>query len=145
MKTFLKVALVAMGLCCTTPALAMSGSAVDPDTFQLTCVPPLDHSERDPIVRIHVLVTFKPLDMKVVHESYAGRRYDRAAQYTDTEVKNSAAATSWHGTLRSDLRREIIGAVIVNDNDEGFYVETYYRDGREIGSVVAPCEIEKMR
>jgi hypothetical protein len=112
-------------------------------SYKLICVPPRDPRESDPIARIHVEVTLVPPDMKaIVHESYSGRTYNRAAQYTNITVAGAGdSRVIWRGTLISNPLLSIVSVVYLNQNDQFFYVETHYRGASMTGTMTAPCEV----
>ena len=127
---------------------ADAADKAETSTFHLLCVPQaLNHRERDPVVRIFVTVTYDPLDLKVVHETYAGNDYDRGHQYINTNVKAVGAGDNvdnkviWAGSLIRDPRRSIVGAVILQPSDRAFYTEAYYRNGALLGTMISNCTL----
>ena len=117
-----------------------------PANVALICTPPLDHSERNPVVRIMVDATFDAkaednvTEFNVVHELYDGAQFDRSKQYDHAVLTNKEGHKDWFwkGTWTKNIRVTMVGHLYQN-NAGWFYDEAQFRDDRAINFVASPC------
>jgi hypothetical protein len=139
-------------LLATAMSVAVFGSAkagfqAPPDigsSVSLVCRPPLDRTDRDPVVKTFVTLSFKNgyevQEFTVIHELFNGRKIDRSDQYTGT-VAHVPGQNEWSWTGRLDRNRSITmeARVFRNARNEWWYEESVFHDGRSDVSIRYRC------
>jgi hypothetical protein len=114
MRKLLTPAAVLVAL--ATPAMAFTAAPQDPPLgsgIYLTCKPPLDRSDRDPVVSTMVSVEFvrdtnyhvKSFD--VIHSLFSGRTINRNDQYSGTVSKKEKSGITRNMPIMSHAKRSV--------------------------------------
>jgi hypothetical protein len=126
---------------------AQAGFQAPPDigsNVYLVCRPPLDHNDRNPVVKTVVNLTFKNghevQDFTVIHELFDGRKIDRSDQYTGT-VAHVPGHNEWSWSGRSDRNPHITmeARVFRDARNEWWYQENVFDNGRSNGAIHFRC------
>jgi hypothetical protein len=136
MRKLLTPAAVLVAL--ATPAMAFTAAPQDPPLgsgIYLTCKPPLDRSDRDPVISTMVSVEFLPdtnyhvKSFDVIHNLFSGRTINRNDQYSGTvSKKEDYQEWYWTGVQNRDRRVSMLGKLIHNDRFGWRYQETVFKD-----------------
>jgi hypothetical protein len=129
-----------------TPAMAFTAAPQDPPLgsgIYLTCKPPLDRSDSDPVVSTMVSVEFLPdtnhhvKSFDVIHNLFSGRTINRNDQYSGTASnKENYEESYWTGVQNRDRSVSMLGKLI-HDNRFGWrYQETVFKN-RSIDHVIS--------
>jgi hypothetical protein len=134
---------------------ARSGSAFRPKKPQplekytvLECVPvqATEHTDRrDRIYKIVVNISFdnnwRPEDMSVLHYAVSGTAYNRADQYTRSDLTQIPGRIdySWTGTWIKNLAVTMRGHLMRSTANKWTYSEQQFKDGREDYSMYSVC------
>jgi hypothetical protein len=130
--------LIFVALLFAAPASAFDNSnATQPRIGQtaLTCHPPLDRSDPDPVVTSGVSIglndKYEPTFMNVTHWLFSGREVDRGTQYSNDGVWKTAGLNEWFwsGRLMRNPRVSMTGRLYLSVRG-WFYEERLFRNGR---------------
>ncbi len=120
------------------------------DSVDLTCLPPLDRRDANPVIRIHVTAQFDEdmnvTQLDVVHLLFNGAEHNRSDQYTNEFLgrKNGYMEWIWRGTWIKNSSVKMIGRLYFN-NLGWFYEEIQFQNSRQSFDIVSPCEESKQR
>lgn len=118
------------------------------DSVDLTCLPPLDRRDPNPVIRIHVTAQFDEdmnvTKLDVVHLLFNGAEHNRSDQYTNDFLgrKPGYLDWSWKGTWVKNSSVTMIGHLYFN-NLGWFYEETQFENYRQSFDIISPCEESK--
>jgi hypothetical protein len=140
-----RLATLAILACLVTPAFAFY-VAPGPDavlnSFELTCTPPLNRRDRDPVVRIHLAVTIDrnttPTEFEIRHETMSGHFYSRTEQYELSQLWQLGDVTSWTG-YRKRHPEQIGSGELWHNREQWFYEEWFYTGTRQRDHVKSTC------
>jgi hypothetical protein len=114
----------------------------------LECVPiqATKHTDRrDPIYKIAVTISLgdnlEPEDMSVLHYATSGASYNRAGQYTRSNLIHTAGKTDyyWTGTWVKDSAVTMRGHLMRSTENKWTYSEQTFRDGQQDYSMSSVC------
>jgi hypothetical protein len=139
---------IALMLAASVPTVSQAAFVRDdnrPSEYQMVCYPPINPRERDPDVKIDVVVTIDqsrvPLTYSVIHTLRSGRTFDRSTQYLPGRVgyNLNSGAMWWNGLYDHDRSVLMTGALWL---DRGIwkYGEKQEKNGRPHGTpVISSC------
>jgi hypothetical protein len=99
-----------------TPAMAFTAAPQDPPLgsgIYLTCKPPLDRSDRDPVISTMVSVEFLPdtnyhvKSFDVIHNLFSSRTINRNDQYSGTVSKKEKSGITRNMPTMSHAKRSV--------------------------------------
>jgi hypothetical protein len=106
------------------------------DYVSLDCHPPIDRSDRDPVIETDVTLNFKPgsdqhlATFKVGHNLRSGRNIDRDTQYAGNVWKKAGYNEwYWNGRQYQNARVSMQGTVWRTASGQWMYQEIVYKDG----------------
>jgi hypothetical protein len=99
----------------------------------LACKPPLDRSDRDPVISSSVALDlsdrYEPTRLDVTHSLFSGREIDRGAQYSNDGVWKTAVLNEWFWRGRL-MRNPHVGRLYLTAQGRWVYEEHLFHDGR---------------
>jgi hypothetical protein len=115
----------------------------------LECVPvqATDTDRRDPIYKITVDISFddngKPEEMTVSHYATSGASYDRAEQYTRSDLTQTPGRTDyyWTGTWTKNSAVTMRGNLRRSTTNKWTYSEQQFKYGRLQFAMVSVCHL----
>jgi hypothetical protein len=115
------------------------------DAVMLECYPPIDRSDRDPVQRTNIDLTFKPgvsdqhvATLDVRHTLFSNRVIDRNTQYAGNVWKRSGYNEwYWGGPQYQNPRVSMQGTVFRTARGQWRYQEVVSKDDR-VDNVIAP-------
>lgn len=144
MRALLLVAAITVAPLGSSQAAFQATPDVPTDGINLTCRPPLDRTDRNPVIRTTVNVTFQNgyevKEFEVLHELFNGQIIDRSKQYVGT-VGHSPGTEEWfwRGRLARNPQIEMVARVRRNGRNEWRYEEDIIKYGRLDSSTVFGC------
>jgi hypothetical protein len=116
----------------------------------LECVPvqATDRDRRDPIYKISVTISlddnWQPEDMSVSHYATSGASYNRADQYTRSDLTQTAGKSDyyWTGTWLKNPAITMRGNLMRSTTNKWTYSEQQFKYGRPEFAMFSVCHIE---
>jgi hypothetical protein len=113
----------------------------------LECVPvqSSDTDRRDPVYKISVNLSvdddWKPTDLTVIHYSISGASYNRADQYTRSDLTQTPGRTDyyWRGTWIKDAAFTMVGNLVRTATNNWTYSERQFKYGRLRYYLLSAC------
>jgi len=109
----------------------------------LNCTPGFDPTDKNPprniLVDVQVNDAGKPWKMEVAFDLRNGERIFRSRQYDARLTDDTSVAAGWTGTRFKDPRITMAGGVFADRNDNWFYREKQWKDGKVEWDYTAPC------
>jgi hypothetical protein len=143
----MKKLLIVTAMSVTVLGTAQAGFQAAPDIgsgVYLVCRPPLDRTDRNPVIKTFVNLTFKNgyevQEFTVIHELFDGTTRDRSNQYTGT-VSHVPGKNEWSWSGRLDRNRSITmeARVFRNARNDWWYEENIFHDRRSDVSIRYRC------
>jgi hypothetical protein len=112
----------------------------------LTCHPPLDRKDSDPVtstdVELNLASNYLPNTITVRHHLFSGGVIDRSTQYSNQGVwkEDGQNVWSWGGYLFENQRVSMIGRVYLTADGNWFYEEHIFHDGHPDKAIFEHCE-----
>jgi hypothetical protein len=115
----------------------------------LECVPvkATDSDRRDPIYKISVNISFdddwRPDDMTVIHYATSGASYNRADQYTRSNLRRTLGKTDyyWGGSWIKNSAVTMTGNLVRSATNKWTYSEQQFKYGRLDYSMFSVCHV----
>jgi hypothetical protein len=114
------------------------------DSGSFVCKPPLDRTDRDPVVKIWVSYTYDQthrvmVGMNVQHERFSGAYVDRFQQYA-AQLKFDGSIYGWTGALARNPSVHMAGGIYNATDGRWYYREKMWEGGRPTWDWVASCQ-----
>jgi hypothetical protein len=144
---FLALASSAQAQSSFTPATP----SLPPDFVSLDCIPvrSSERGDRDPVYKIAVSLSLddhsSPTNLTVVHHTISGAMYNRADQYTRSDLRQVPQTTVyyWTGARIRDPSLMMKGVLALSLDNKWTYGEELFKYGRREFWMISLCHIER--
>lgn len=118
------------------------------DAQFLTCTPPLDRNDKNPVKNIFVsfeydMTSRRFTSMNVTHERYYGDIIDRFQQYPNAVLKFDGSIYGWTGAWVKNPARTMAGGVYMGQDGRWYYREKGWMNGASDSDMIAACKVSE--
>ncbi len=125
--------------------------ALPPDFVSLDCIPvrSSERVDRDPVYKITVSLSlddhWSPTNLTVIHHTISGATYNRADQYTRSDLRQVPRTTAyyWTGFLIRDPSLMMKGVLALSVDNKWTYGEELFKYGRRDFWMISLCHVEQ--